>query len=207
MKVKINIPFFSIAIFLLVFFFSGCKKNDSYTTYDIPPLLKEYMSFKEGSYWIYKNEVTGTLDSCYVTGMVDFFFFDPGVKADPHNETIRIVFKSSFLQSCEVVTDHADLAFTSQGGTCLHASLLPATYFYDPSNAYYCFGLTDSVIVNNHEFFNVVSTQYSEKAFGIYNDTIILQFQLAKSIGLIKYRQQLDSFDTTWSLLRYHVVQ
>ena len=44
----------------------GCNKNQSIPTYNINPALKAAFNFKIGTYWIYKDSLTGNLDSFYV---------------------------------------------------------------------------------------------------------------------------------------------
>lgn len=43
----------------------GCKKKDN--THYLPDDFKRNFSFKEGSFWIYRDSISGREDSCFVT--------------------------------------------------------------------------------------------------------------------------------------------
>jgi hypothetical protein len=75
----------------------------------------------------------------------------------------------------------------------------------DPGHIYKELNVYDSLIINNVTYYNVLNTQYKYPTYK--GDTALMIFYLAKSIGLIKYYQKLFNQDTTWSLLRYHIIQ
>jgi hypothetical protein len=57
--------------------------------------MKQYFAYKQGSYWIYKDDSTGTLDSTYV----NYYFHGNGNKDIPAvtREVIAMNFNSNFL--------------------------------------------------------------------------------------------------------------
>ena len=81
---------FFIWIFLL--FIVCCNKEKNYTISDN---MKEYFAYKQGSYWIYKNDSTGSLDSTYV----DYYSDGNGNKniTGVTREVIALYFKSVYL--------------------------------------------------------------------------------------------------------------
>jgi hypothetical protein len=68
----------------------GCKKEDN-TIYLFDEIKRKF-SFKPGSYWIYRDSITGRVDSCYISNfqlrIVDFGRTDPW----PIKEVLNISF-------------------------------------------------------------------------------------------------------------------
>jgi hypothetical protein len=56
---------------VILFAFAACKKSSTTQIYTIDPGLKSGFAFKAGSYWIYKDSVSGEIDSVYVSGYSD----------------------------------------------------------------------------------------------------------------------------------------
>ncbi|MES2479686.1 MAG: hypothetical protein V4561_11410 [Bacteroidota bacterium] len=48
----------------LIMFFAGCKKKNQ--TIYLSEDIKRNFSFKPGSYWIYRDSISGREDSCYI---------------------------------------------------------------------------------------------------------------------------------------------
>jgi hypothetical protein len=197
-----------LTLIIIVCVFMSCKKKNDVDTYYIPDILREYTVFKEGSYWIYKNEVTGTLDSCFITGYEEFFSHTNGQSTDPYSERVQIDYKGSFMTFSEIDLEGSQLNSNSWGGLCLTPSVTPSVHFIDQYDTYACYGVVDSIRLNDHTYFSVLSTQLSQKRGVAFKyDTITLNYSFSRSIGLIRYRQRLDSSDTTWTLVRHHVVR
>ena len=201
-------PTHGFFFFLLLLTFFSCKKQKEVDTFYIPQFLKDYTFFNKGSYWIFKNEVTEELDSCYIISASNYFYHEGGYDTDPLTEHEMIIFQSSFLLEMDADIDQVNMSFHSTGGYCLRASISPPIYNYGNNSKYEYFGELDTLKLNEINFLKVVNTQYTMNGLGIlpYN-SYVLTFYLAKSIGLIKYRQQMDNYDTTWSLIRYHIEQ
>ena len=72
--------FISTAFLMILFPIVGCKKKHVVTEY-IPPELKEYALFQPGSFWIYRNEVTGATDSTYISKKPEFTYYSVGYDA------------------------------------------------------------------------------------------------------------------------------
>jgi len=61
MKLKLLLPL------LMAVLLGACRhKEDKPQMIYVDPLLKQHFAFKPGSYWIYKDSISGRTDSCYV---------------------------------------------------------------------------------------------------------------------------------------------
>lgn len=72
----------------------GCKKER--TTY-APVGLKRNFSFKEGSYWIYRDSISGREDSCYVERLSDYITNTYSGR-EKGNQSMREIFSVYLLQ-------------------------------------------------------------------------------------------------------------
>jgi len=66
-------------IILLV---SSCSKKNVETIY-IPEYLKQYGVFQVGSYWVFKNELTGIIDSSFIVSPPYIYFNQISVLSEP----------------------------------------------------------------------------------------------------------------------------
>ncbi|MCX6305488.1 MAG: hypothetical protein NT040_11020 [Bacteroidetes bacterium] len=198
--------FISVQLLLLLSVFIGCSKKSGYNEY-IPEQLKQYSVFQEGSYWVYKNESTGMIDSSYLLKPPVYLYNDP-VNDPPQNryETCDIYFGGTFLLHSTTSTSDYLMSFkNASGSVCLYNNFQPG---YTLDNDYYHSFMNlnyfDSLIINNKTFYHVMNTQY--KSWNHQGDTTTYTYYLAKSIGLIKFTLDKNHQDTSWSILRYHVI-
>ena len=63
-----------LPIALLIFFFSCCHKDPVPVVRLIPDELRAYWDFKPGTWWAYKDSVTGAIDTVKVTDRVNYTF-------------------------------------------------------------------------------------------------------------------------------------
>lgn len=178
---------------------SGCrKKNDP--TY-IPENVKSYTVFQVGSYWIFKNEVTGSIDSTYISE-APHYFFNGDEYIPPYAEACAVRYGGAILSVSMVSPGGVDLWF-------LNGTYCQCLQFYnDPPGANSNFTnikTFDSLEVNNKYYHEVINTE-SRIRFA-NGDTLFYTFYIAKSVGIIKLDKRKNEFDTTWSLIRSHVVQ
>lgn len=54
--------------------FAACKKSGSTTIVPVDAGLKSQFNFKPGSYWVYRDSVSGETDSAYVTGSTENYY-------------------------------------------------------------------------------------------------------------------------------------
>jgi hypothetical protein len=94
---------FALAITaILGLLFHACKKEEP-STYYIPASLNEYAVFQPGSFWIYKNEVTGDLDSVFISSPPVFTYnHSGGYDYDPIDEACQIKYFGSFIQTAYI---------------------------------------------------------------------------------------------------------
>ncbi len=191
-------------IILLV---SSCSKKNVETIY-IPEYLKQYGVFQVGSYWVFKNELTGIIDSSFIVSPPYFYFYQSSDLSEPAIQECDERYEGTFLGVSNLIPDDYSIGFKSgTEGNCLKNKTFQPGYIFqeDQFDSYKEINSFDSLIVNNVKYYNVLNTQYESESYK--GDSILLTFYLVKSIGLIKYDQRIGDQDTTWSLLRYHIIQ
>jgi hypothetical protein len=190
---------------------SGCAKKKSSTLY-IPEQMIEYSVFQAGSYWVFKNEITGIDDSIYIIcPPIHGFSNISGMEGGQIWEGYNIVYSGSLFQEGMVYPSEYDMIFKhgiipEEPCPCLmslsfHPGFTDANIPYLFKNLEYF----DSLKINNNMFYQVLHTQW--KWTHSQGDTTTADYFLAKSIGIIKLNQRDNKHDTTWTLLRYHVYQ
>ena len=85
------------SIFLLLFCFS-CHKPDKTPKYYLPQDLKDYVMFPVGSYWVYKDSLSGATDSIVLTKQ-ETYIEEPGHVWDFYWENLRQEFYSSYYMN------------------------------------------------------------------------------------------------------------
>jgi hypothetical protein len=189
----------------------GCTKKRS-TTFYIPEQIKEYSVFQVGSYWIFKNEITGIDDSIYILYQPRHGYWNiSGMEGGAIWEFYNVVYGGSLFQEAMVYPSEYDMIFkhgiiSEESCPCLmSASFHPG--FTDANIPYLFKNLEyfDSLGINNNIFYQVLHTQW--KCTHSQGDTTIVDYLIAKSAGIIKLSQHDNKHDTTWTLLRYHILQ
>jgi hypothetical protein len=65
----------------------------------------------------------------------------------------------------------------------------------------------DTLVLNNNKFVDVIHTRSSDNNRYPYYENCLNDYYFARNIGLIKYSVQTDTYDSTWSLVRWHTIQ
>jgi hypothetical protein len=206
------LPFFCLCLLLISILISGCKKNTAQTQDDIPQQYKDYGIFQVGSYWIFKNEITREIDSSYVLyppnyGCENFF----GVQGGPIWEYCFIDYGGNLILQASMTPYEYDITFPSKIMDDFYCPCLMSTssehHIVDDDKHYLFKNLVyfDSLEINNKMFYQVINSQW--KWIHGASDTLTASYFIAKSIGFIKLKLGNNTSDTTWSLLRYHVIQ
>ena len=220
MKLKLII-FLSLALILLI----SCKKKLPY--YGLSDQMKEYFVFKQGSYWIYRNDSTGIIDSSYT---MSFYSTVEDVESlGVSREFIDFVFASTFLSDFEM------------GYGCLGANMLTISTTFDtnqPPNqivgngpiAYFegwqpnkdnisgtCFSdgvcrysNITTMTVNNKIYNNIIYTRIITMDSSTANQHFFIrEIYFAKNIGIIKFYEESKYVNVkrSFSLLRQKVIQ
>jgi hypothetical protein len=209
----------------LVILLLSCKKVPSY---GISDGMKEYFSYKQGSYWIYKNDSTGTIDSAYVKSYQDDYQDNKDYdKIVSKAEVLLIYFKSVFLRSfyiahlncwgsdilqvgsCRTPQDTTSLGI---GGIIYYPSALKNTKFTpDCTNDYiFLFKVLPSDTVNGKVYSNVLFTEIQSVDSSSTNKLYYFrEIHFVKNLGIIKYFQidRYDNIRSSYSLLRNKSIQ
>jgi hypothetical protein len=204
--------FYFVLIFIILA--TSCKKKLN-TNY-ISDGLKEWVAFKPGSYWIYKNDSTGELDSAYCGA--NYSQIRGGDQEGGYFQDITLKINSKFIDSyfltflCAPISfrDYKEMFFMNlikNGNQVLPMLAFNSNFPYNKEEIL-CHSQTtrfivsykDSVIINGLKYFNVLYN----REWSIKDSTNVVEMYITKNIGLIKLT---DSIKTHWSLLRYHVVQ
>jgi len=199
-----------LIVFLIIICLSSCKKKES--VYTIPEEFRAWSVFQPGSYWFYLNEQTQSIDSSYITGFSDQM---RGVANDPHNiwywENVNIDFTGSFLSHFEIMStsnNFASLYVNYRSGSSMALQLAYFNNYGLVHRETHLMGVVkvfSEFNVNGNTFTNVYQTRDSWSSGNGYADTV--DFYFAKNIGIIKLEKHLAQTDTTWSVIRWHVVQ
>jgi hypothetical protein len=179
----------------------------------VPGEFKAWTIFQKDSYWIYLNETTNQTDSTFVTDCHESFYNHGDQSGDYYTEDYRIQLSSKFLNYFWIYAGEDD--YTTQEISTYHLTeyILSMRRLKNPFAHENLTGSIKSKVVevlptlqfNSNTYTNVYNILvYYQKLDG---DSVNDNFYLAKNIGLIKYKTKIGNADTTWSLLRYHVIQ
>ena len=198
-------------IFLLVlclFSLTNCKKGQDH--YNVPDWFKEWTVFSKGSYWIYKNEISNKQDCTYMEKAPVLWEYYESSR-DPIYDHITVTFNSPFLvnfSSGAGKDDYADLSVLEKNADyrALTTSLILDPQYYSGNG--HTFGVIEvfsNLKVNDSVYHNVYHTRYSELLNA--NDSSVADYYFAKNIGLVIFKIRKGNIDTTWTLVRHHVLQ
>jgi hypothetical protein len=194
---------FRIAVFL--FAASSCSKKN--LTMPISPDIDEYFSFKKGTYWIYRDSLTGQTDSLAVT--------------DNYTQSVQEA-SGSYTDQTTIVVNNGAIKWNLK---------LNEIYFYyyesnmiaDQFAISYPFPPIGNVILSVLDTCSVVGVYPTYLLNGISADTITEVselnkqpgqntsddiFFLNKETGILKMNlfHPFDSTRKIWELQRYHIV-
>jgi len=194
----------TVILLALTLFFS-CKKDKKTTTehhgkinINLHPFL-----FNDNSYWIYKDSISGTIDSTIVTSIHRGSFSiapnSSGQGPQGDEECFKISYKS-FPNN----NNFSEELFASSisrgnisGGVTYIATKSIGTRIQNASIEY----IYDSLIVEGHTYFNVVKMRVQADAYISSNYNLYY----VDSIGIIKKDLRIGEIvSNTWNLLRYN---
>ena len=209
MKVKL---FIIVSIFFVLSM--GCKKNEE-TKYDLIPVeFKAWTVFQNRSFWIFLNEKTNQTDSTYVTNCEQSLATDNNSSNPLYTESYYVRFSSSFVNNFYLIAGTDSSA--RQNIDEYHTNGLALTMDrlnnpnvqsgnIDPAYKSKVVEVIPNLVLNNDTFTHVYNILWAYKERT--GDSVVENYYMAKNIGLIKFRTKIGNADTTWSLLRWHVVQ
>jgi hypothetical protein len=217
------ISFLLLLPFLYVF--EGCTKHDP-EYYTIPEDFRQWVVYQPGTYWIYLNEKTGAQDCTYVTSVNAGQHVTGGNGSsdiERHFETIttkcsgplfNYMFSEAEIEGSYITYDRASLSIPIKStgmedisfsyGLLLRPQFIEYRRFEVISN----FGVKQ-VYPQESIYGKVFSNVYDLRHEWIDNlgDSLVTEAHFAKNTGIIKLRIYKEQFDTTWSLVRYKIVQ
>ena len=191
----------------------SCTKNLDH--WNIPDEFQSWCRYREGTYWIYRNEKTQQNDCTYVTGYSLNSLPHSQDPTDYYIDWERSEITGAFLTGIYGYTPGKDVAgMTIYGNTnarSLYFSLAQVTnpeFIKAVRTGQEGMGVVavyPTEKVNGNSFTNVYNcvTEYVSSA----GDSVITSGHLVKNTGLVKYIKHRANWDTTWTLLRWHVVQ
>lgn len=212
---------------IIIFFLGSCKKNTPH--YSISDEVKKYFDYHEGSYWVYKEDLTGLEDSTYVYSYAhvnnneDF--------SGMTRELITIIFKSQFIN--QSVIQYVGCAGPDYVEVCSRLDPSSPPEFEGPNvfsvayfpgwqadkknispectpNFIYFYKIIPSVTVNNVLYHNIIYSEFGSVDSAISNSNYYQRkLYIAKNIGIIKYSEiaKYLNINRSFSLLRHKVIQ
>lgn len=212
------------AFAVLLLSIAGCRKTPKECNNHIPlhPMAYDYFVFKPGSYWVYKEESSGAIDSVWVIGIheEDYWAYrELGTKDCPCFKSIGITHRHSFINNLD---EHLGISAIISKNNTINASevsingTFDSTYLdeirfhdvFDPSRYNTTTGkglgrvtMLDSFTTNNQTYYQVFKLKYPK-----YYRTVdwVVELYQAKHIGVIQFT---DYQYRTWELIRYKVLQ
>lgn len=212
-----------VCLFAIPLIISGCKKKP---VNRVDPDLKAAFSYKPGTYWIYKDSLTGAIDSFVITTNDDNF----STNNDRTLETIGMnmaeyIVSSPYLDTSlwkySIVSNQISLTW-DQTSSVPHIDQViqynPFTYYPFTvgvlPNAIYSIGIATNVFstytvgsstYSNVEELNDTLRKDAWSFYHYYNDW----FYLTADVGIIKMRlyHPQDSINRIWQLQRWHIVK
>ena len=192
--------FLSSATFFLV----ECKKERVH--YTIPQELKDMALFQKNSYWIFKNENSNTVDSCFVDHDPDAYTLGINESDGPLRDIILVDVENSFINRYSMDFSEIMISNGACSGIIYYVNTkIGGTYISWEKTKFENLAYYDSIFINNIKIYSVHHTRYSFRS--VYSDSAVYDYYVAKNIGIVKYQQHLNGTDTIYSIIRWHTIQ
>jgi len=208
---KNNLISLGIIMILAIVMIASCKKEGHH--YSISQEFKDYFLFQKGSFWIYKNDSTNSIDCTYMATPPSFEIYKTGdhQKSDPTVEQYQVPFTSGIFKGFEMVSktdSHDYLLFyinpDPDAYGMIDQLIYDRNYYFEPRPQGYfkVLPLIPSYDLNTNTFYQVINTRFINTS-----ELDTFNFYFAKNIGLIKISGYWESKNQSWSVLRYHIDQ
>ncbi len=203
---------FSILLSTLI---QGCKKSPRH--YTINTELMNAYGFKQGTYWIYKDSLSGEIDSFAVTYSVLENTQQTGFAEDYYYVIISTFKNDSFKIKWDLVlTDStAGLSFENYSDQ-MEGNLNYLLFNYPIFDGQFTQEYDSSYVVgifNNYSFLNYNFRSVAQiHHFSTGHGNIMKHddwFYVCDNIGFVKiiFNHPQDSVYRNWGLLRYHIAK
>jgi hypothetical protein len=190
--------------FILIFFSFGCKKDQKHNY--ISATVKDLGFFQKQSYWIFINENTQEIDCTYVVKYPSIWTERTGSNDEPLIDNIFVEFNGHILYRFQLVGQSL-IGFMPNGNYCeLYYGGIGLGQSKGTNSIYTYVANYDTLTINSTIFYSVYHTRYSTiKEY--QSDTLTYDFYLVPHIGPVKITKKLAHADTTYTLIRYNVIQ
>ena len=218
----------SVSFILLIMLVTivSCTKSDSYSppleTSEVSALFKSYTVFDSSSYWIYENSQNQVIDTVTLIGYFTERRFHSPINQNP-----------GFYYNAYITQFQSNLIGLIQGEITGGYSndqtdSLPENYRIYFNNGRYFSILTPQYPLGEEQLLGINEGNYTNQAFystfelngNIFNDvfqvqvkdyqqapdTVLMQFLLAKNVGLIRYYRQSDNSTQDWTLKSWDAI-
>jgi len=201
-----------VVMFVSGAFLHSCKKNGGLPDYPVNADLKAAFSFKPGSYWIYKDSISGEIDSFFVRQLVSTYnAITPNIPYTVDQVLTCITewntnnHADSNVWQISLIINNLYISYDASAAYLYLLSYGPGIS-YPFTNVY----ASDTVLVLNtysllgNNFENVVEVHYVESS-PLYSD----YFYLCPDIGMVKivFNHSYDTTNRVWELQRYDIVK
>jgi len=208
---------FILIVSLTIFISTTCKKKQPPPYVPMTQEFKDYIYFKEGTYWVYKDSINGALDSILVLN--DTIKFKPwagiikgGVaEVEFYAETFEYDVKSFYDDTIYkynggVITSNAD-----NNCACQDAHKGSERIFLyklnvgQKQNSIKLTSVYDSLKLKNKYFYDVSRFVITD---GFASSIPIKVFYISKNQGIIKREIKISTNEwQIWNLIRYKIIQ
>jgi hypothetical protein len=205
-RIAILVP--GILIIFCMLFPAACKKSSEPFYSVIPADIRENFLFQKGSYWIYQNNLSGRVDSVRIEKDPEFgketIYNDDGTVAG-YDDRAAFNYVGSIIHSCSIMTSTVYVSTTvSYPSIDYFTSMVPGrSYPYNGIVSYVQH--LDSLKINDRTYYDIKHLMHS--VVFTNGDSAIVNALFSRHTGMIQLTSGLNGHDTTWSLLRYHVIQ
>ncbi|MBL7883182.1 MAG: hypothetical protein JNL69_03890 [Bacteroidia bacterium] len=205
--------------------FSACD-YDYKPIFEEPPApledLAAYSYFKKGTYWIYKDSVSGAEDSVYVNfdtaysyyqnnglqaaGNYMFYFFAAHSFYDTYNYEYKISMGYYSITTNGVGVER----HRYKPGHYVGDTYLMHNRFVNGAFAGLYTGIGATYFIKYYDSINILGHYYPKTAkfFDTKNESEYespTSFYISKHIGIVR-KERVDTLQT-WNLIRYHIIQ
>ncbi len=167
-----------IFVLLLAILAIGCKKKDKIKY--VSSENKARFNFQKGSYWIYKDSLTGKEDSFYVY---------------QNTTTIKYTNYEYIEALVRIHDDTTECSYTLHETIFQYALSKPVTGFSMTTGSY--LSSTRGITLNGKAYDSVHTTPVIEGSY----------YYLRPNIGIVKMVVNKGTFHKVWELLRYNIVK
>jgi len=207
--------FIAILLILTCIGLADCRKKSSLEYYPISDDLKQLFLYQQGSYWVYQNDKSSYIDSIYINQAPKMYqeeiiyLGDDTRTITGYEDNIQISFNGKAYKSSTFDYLGPALVFSDGVGTNYFNPAFPQgkLIVFGPDASYEYVDHFDSLLINNHYYFDVLHTKAAYVVEDLAHDTNRFEVYFARHQGLLKITKSIAGVDTTWTVLRCHPVQ